>query len=246
MCGDAVVRSDRAVIGRSGPVDPDVGLRARSAAARGRSTPTNSPLLRSSSDGAASYRQILIAEPSALKALDGAEHRHLPSPGVIQYLKGAQWADRLPLIVQARLAETFQRSGEFRGVGRPGEGLAIDYQVIVEIRSFDVRVNGGAQANVELFVRILNDRNGTVRAEQTFAASAPVSGQGNDSYVRALDAAFGQAAVEIVGWTGRDYLGRLSQAVAEHVARTTASQVSALLRRPSLRSARRRNLREMA
>lgn len=150
-----------------------------------------------------SNRQILIAEPSALKAFDGENIVIVPSPGVIQYLKGAQWADRLPLIVQARLAETFQRSGEFRGVGRPGEGLAIDYQVIVEIRSFDVRVNGGAEANVELFVRILNDRNGTVRAEQTFAARAPVSGAGNDAYVRALDAAFGQAAVEIVGWTGR-------------------------------------------
>ena len=150
-----------------------------------------------------SNRQILIAEPSALKAYDGENIVIVPAPGVIQYLKGAQWADRLPKIVQARLAETFQRSGEFRGVGKPGEGLAIDYQVIVEIRSFEVRVAGGAQANVELFVRLLNDRNGTVRAENTVTASAPVSGQGNDSYIRALDAAFGQAAVEIAGWTGK-------------------------------------------
>lgn len=153
--------------------------------------------------GRASYRQILIAEPSALKAFDGENIVIAPSPGVIQYLKGAQWADRLPKIVQARLAETFQRSGRFRGVGRPGEGLAIDYQVIVEIRSFEVRVNGGAQAHIELFVRLLNDRNGVVRAEKTFIATAPVAGAGNNAYVGALDAAFGQAAVEIVDWTGR-------------------------------------------
>jgi cholesterol transport system auxiliary component len=150
-----------------------------------------------------SHRQILIAEPSALKALDGQNIVISPAPGNIQYLKGAQWADRLPKVVQARLAETFQRSGEFKGVGRPGEGLAIDYQVIVEIRAFQVRVDGGAHADVELFVRLLNDRNGTVRAEKVFTATAPVGGEGNSAYVNALDAAFGQAAVEIVDWTGK-------------------------------------------
>lgn len=148
-----------------------------------------------------SRRQILIAQPSALKALDSQNIVIRPSDQSIQFLKGAQWADRLPLIVQARLAETFQRSGSFAGVGKPGEGLAIDYQIIVEVRSFEVRVNGGEHADVELFVRILNDRNGEVRASKDFTASAPVSGGGNAAYVGALDNAFGQAARDIVRWT---------------------------------------------
>lgn len=148
-----------------------------------------------------SYRQILIAEPSALKALDGQNIVIAPSPGSIQYLKGAQWADRLPRVVQARLAEAFQRSGRFGGVGKPGEGLAIDYQVISEVRAFEVRVAGAAQAHVEIFVRVLNDRNGVVRAQRSFSASAPVSGAGNDAYIGALDRAFGQVAAEIVAWT---------------------------------------------
>ena len=148
-----------------------------------------------------SRRQILIAEPSALKALDGQNIVIKSSARAIQYLKGAQWADRLPLIVQARLAETFQRSGSFAGVGKPGEGLAIDYQIIVEIRSFEVRVTGGERADVDLFVRILNDRNGEVRAARDFTASVPVSGGGNQAYIGALDRAFGETAREIVGWT---------------------------------------------
>ncbi|TGS47779.1 ABC transporter [Mesorhizobium sp. M8A.F.Ca.ET.181.01.1.1] len=148
-----------------------------------------------------SRKQILIAQPSALKALDSQNIVIKPSDRSIQYLKGAQWADRLPLIVQARLAETFQRSGSFAGVGKPGEGLAIDYQVIVEVRSFEVRVNGGEHAEVDLFVRLLNDRNGEVKASKNFTASAPVSGSGNPAYVGALDAAFGDAAKQIVRWT---------------------------------------------
>ncbi|MEO9337841.1 ABC-type transport auxiliary lipoprotein family protein [Mesorhizobium sp. SB112] len=154
------------------------------------------------SGGARSRAQILIAEPSALKALDGENIVIKPSAGSIQYLKGAQWADRLPRIVQAKLAETFQASGGFAGVGKPGEGLAIDYQIIAELRAFEIRLDGGARADVEIFVRILNDKNGVVRAAQTFRASAPIAGTGNDAYVAGLDAAFGRAAAEIVQWTG--------------------------------------------
>ena len=140
--------------------------------------------------------QVLIAEPSALKALDGENIVIKPSPGVIQYLKGAQWADRLPRIVQARLAETFQASGGFSGVGRPGEGLAIDYQVVAEIRAFEVRVDGGARAEVEIFVRLLNDRNGVVRRVQGLHGKrSGLGGTGNDAYVQALDAAFGAVGV---------------------------------------------------
>ena len=143
-----------------------------------------------------SRTQILIAEPSALKALDGQNIVIKPAPGVIQYLKGAQWADRLPRIVQARLAETFQRSGHFGGVGKPGEGLAIDYQVIAEIRAFEVRVDGGERAEVEMFVQAA--QRPQRRGSRASPPRRPLSGAGNDAYVAALDRAFGEAAVEIV------------------------------------------------
>jgi cholesterol transport system auxiliary component len=145
--------------------------------------------------------QILIADPTALKALDGQNIVISPRPGAVEYLSGAQWSDRLPRIVQLRLAETFQKAGGFGGVGRPGEGLAIDYQVIVEIRRFGISINGGRTADVELFVKLLNDKNGTVRATREFTGRAPVSGSDNAAYVDALSAAFGQAATQIVDWT---------------------------------------------
>ena len=156
------------------------------------------------SDEAVSRRgktQILIAEPSALKALDGQNIVVQPAPGVINYLKGAQWADRLPRVVQARLAEAFQSSGKFGGVGRPGEGLAIDYQIITEIRAFEVWVHGAPTARIELFVKILNDRNGVVRASRSFEAVSPVSGTGNDAYIAGLDRAFSATTLGIVNWT---------------------------------------------
>lgn len=145
--------------------------------------------------------QILIAEPTALKALDSESIVIAPAPGEVEYLGGAQWADRLPRVVQARLAEGFQKSGRFGGVGKPGEGLAIDYQIITDIRRFQIDVAGGRVASVELFVRVLNDKTGVVRASRTFSARVPVAGgTGNGAYTTALDRAFGQVGSEIVAW----------------------------------------------
>src|SRR5690606_24537476 len=111
------------------------------------------------------------------------------------------WADRLPKIVQARLAETFQRTGRLGGVGKPGEGLAIDYQVVTDIRDFGIRIGNPSLAEIELYVRVLNDPNGVVRASRTFKAAAPVQGSGATAFVDALDAAFGQMAAEIADWS---------------------------------------------
>ncbi|MEO3385737.1 ABC-type transport auxiliary lipoprotein family protein [Mesorhizobium sp. CAU 1741] len=147
-----------------------------------------------------SRTQVLVAEPTALKVLDGENVVIRPSAGTIEFLGGAQWADRLPRIVQARLVEALQATGRLGGVGKPGEGLAIDYQLTTELRAFEIRLDGGARAEVELYVKVLNDRNGVVRAARSFRASAPVTGTGNDAYVDALDGAFAQASGEIVTW----------------------------------------------
>lgn len=145
--------------------------------------------------------QILVAEPGALKALDGENVVVRPSAGSVEFLKGAQWADRLPRVVQARLVEALQATGRLGGVGKPGEGLAIDYQVVTEIRAFEVRLDGAPRAEVTLYVKLLNDRNGVVRAARGFSASAPLGGgAGNDAYVAALDRAFAQVVRELVPW----------------------------------------------
>lgn len=146
-------------------------------------------------------RQILIAAPSALKALDGENVVVRSGPNSISFLKGAQWADRLPNIVQSRLVQAFESTGRLGGVGRPGDGLAIDYQVISTIRTFNIDASSGETAIVEIAVKILNDKNGTVRASRVFRSAAPVSGTGNASYIAALDGAFDDATRDIVTWT---------------------------------------------
>lgn len=150
---------------------------------------------------ASTGRQILVPEPTALKTLDSEQIVVRLSRSEIQFLARAQWGDRLPRIVQDKLVQTFENTGRVGGVGKPGQGLAIDYQVVTEIRAFEISTDGPDTAVVEIFAKLLDDRNGTVRHQRAFKAVAPVSGPGNTAFVSALDAAFAKVAADIVGWT---------------------------------------------
>ena len=94
-----------------------------------------------------------------------------------------------------------ENSGQVGGVGRPGDGLAIDFKILTAIRAFEIKADAGERAVVELSVKILNDRNGVVVAQKVFGATTPVSGSGNAAYVQSLDRAFETVIQDIVGWT---------------------------------------------
>ena len=145
--------------------------------------------------------QILIPDPTAIKTLDSEKIVVKPTPYTIEYLGGSQWSDRLPRMVQLRLLQAFENTGRVGAVGVPGQGLAIDYQLILEIRRFEIDVVGGRRAIIEISVKALNDRNGTVRRTNIFTATSPVTGTTNDDFVAALDRAFNQISRDIVAWT---------------------------------------------
>lgn len=154
-----------------------------------------------STTASARNRQLLVADPSALKALDSEQILVRVAGSEVQYLKKSQWSDKLTRVVQSKLVEAFEDTGRLGGVGKPGQGLAIDYQLITDVRAFEIATGGGDRGVVEISAKLLNDRNGTVKAQKVFRAEAPSAGSGSAAYVTALDQAFGRVTAEIVGWT---------------------------------------------
>ncbi len=146
-------------------------------------------------------RQILVPEPTALKSLDSEQVVVRVSPSEIRYLGKSQWGDRLPRIVQSKLVQAFENTGKLGGVGKPGQGLAIDYQVVTDIRAFEVNASSPKAAVVEISVKILNDRNGSVRAQNVFRATVPVSGEDNATFIAGINRAFAKVGADIVDWT---------------------------------------------
>nr|WP_272210790.1 ABC-type transport auxiliary lipoprotein family protein [Marinicella sp. W31]MDC2876706.1 ABC-type transport auxiliary lipoprotein family protein [Marinicella sp. W31] len=145
--------------------------------------------------------QLLVPPPSAIQVLDNRGIVVRLSGSELRYLASAQWSDLLPAVVQARLVAGLENTGLFGGVGMPGQGLAIDYQVVVEIREFAIKASGPGTADVVLSVKLLDDRTGVVRDQRLFSSSVGVNASASSGVlVAALDNAFSQVQAEIVSW----------------------------------------------
>ncbi|MCX5493553.1 ABC-type transport auxiliary lipoprotein family protein [Kaistia dalseonensis] len=145
--------------------------------------------------------QLLVPAPTALKILD-SQRVAVSRGSLVAYYPNAQYADTLPRVIQARVIETFEKAKQAKAVGRPGEGLSIDYQLLTDIRSFNFNVGANSRtAVVEISARIMNDRNGRVVAFKVFRAEVPVAEDTAPAAVAGLNAALDQVLVELVSWS---------------------------------------------
>ena len=145
--------------------------------------------------------QVLVPEPTVDRARDTDRIVVRPSSTEIAYFSGAQWADRLPRLVQSRLVGALEASGRFRAAGRPGQGLAIDRQVVTEVRAFDYEADKG-RVVISLSVKLMDDRTGRVLATRVFGAEEP-SADSAGAAVAAFDRASARVFAEIVTWASR-------------------------------------------
>jgi cholesterol transport system auxiliary component len=144
--------------------------------------------------------QLVIPEPTAMSVLDTERIVVRPEPGQVATLGGAQWSDRLPKLLQTRVLQAFENSGRLRAVGRPGEGITGDYQLLIDVRAFQLTVVPSPAGEVELAVKILNNQSGRIVAGRVFRASSPAAGTDGPQAVAAIDAAFQDVTAQLVRW----------------------------------------------
>ncbi|HUG60305.1 MAG TPA: ABC-type transport auxiliary lipoprotein family protein [Methylomirabilota bacterium] len=145
--------------------------------------------------------QLLVPPPSAVAALASNRIAVRPDPARIAYYSGAVWSDELPNLLQLEIVRAFVNSNRAKSVGRPGDSLAIDYQVLVDVRAFEIDIFGGETAHVVFGVKLLDDTTGRVRASRLIEARVPVAVDTAEGAVAALERAAGEAMTELVAWT---------------------------------------------
>lgn len=147
---------------------------------------------------------LVIPEPTALAAVDSERVLVKPMRSVINYYPNSRWSDRLPRLVQARMVQAFENANRLRSVGRPGDGLDADFQLVTDLRSFEVLVEPGPSAVVEISAKIVSVSTGRIGPARLFSARVPLADDGIGSGIAGLDAALNQVLAEIVPWaTGR-------------------------------------------
>ncbi len=144
--------------------------------------------------------QLVVLEPAATSPADSDRIVVHPTPNTVATLKGAQWPENLPRLLQTRLIQSFENSRLLARVARPGEGIEANAQLATEIRRFDIDIATG-QAVVEISAKLVSTGSGRVLAAKVFSASEPGDAKDGAGAARALNAAFASVARDMVSWT---------------------------------------------
>lgn len=147
--------------------------------------------------------QLRIARPYADDAHDSARILVRPQPGELQVYKGAAWTQPAPDLVLDTLLRAFDDSGRVAGVGRRGEGVGADYELLLDLRRFEADYADGAAptARIALGARLVRNDDDRVVASRVFEADAPADGTAVAAVDRAFARGLGTVTTQLIGWT---------------------------------------------
>lgn len=146
--------------------------------------------------------QLVIAEPVALAGYDSEKIVVRPNPAEAAQLSDAQWQDRLPKLMQARILQSFENASRLRAVGRPADKIATDFALVTEVRAFEISIADGT-AVVEVAAKIVRERTGRIVAARVFRTTVPAPATEGASAIAALNEAFVKLEHELVLWATR-------------------------------------------
>ena len=144
--------------------------------------------------------QLVISEPTTLLAFNTDKILTRPAPDESLPIDNARWSDSLPILVQAKLLQTFENAGYAKSVSRTIGDFASNYQLSLDIRQFDVSTSGEPTANIVVLAKLLSP-DGEIIDSRLFETSTPAVGSDARAYVNALSEAFSKIELQLLEWT---------------------------------------------
>lgn len=121
----------------------------------------------------------------------------------VEYYANSNWTDRMPLMVQGLIVESFENSGMITSVGRQSVGLRSDFVLLVEVREFQMEYPdvGPPSARIRINCKLVEMPDRLIVANDSFEAIQPASADSILPIVEAMDEALGKVLKNIVRWT---------------------------------------------
>ncbi len=142
---------------------------------------------------------LVIPEPTAVAMLE--TQRFLISPtSEIPGFTDVMWADSIPKLLQARLLESFENYDIAHAPLRSMDGVQADYQLLIDVRRFQITTEPEPIVDIGLSARIL-DKDGKVVASRLFRETEKLDKMEPPVAVTAFNNAFGRIAEELISWT---------------------------------------------
>ncbi len=143
--------------------------------------------------------QLAIADPTTILIFDTQQILLKPQQGPTRAIPNAQWGDSLPKLIQEKVIQSFENAHYLSAVARPLDALAADYQLLIDLRTFDIGLTPSPHAEIDFVAKILA-KDGKIIGARLFHAEAPASADDAPGAAAALNEAFGKAATDLVGW----------------------------------------------
>ncbi|HWE74106.1 MAG TPA: ABC-type transport auxiliary lipoprotein family protein [Stellaceae bacterium] len=164
--------------------------------------------------GASSSTQLQIDVPLADAALDSTRIALSRSATTLDYFADAAWTDRLPLLVQTRLLESFQNAHRLIAVaGGTASTAHGDVVLLVNLRHFEAQygASGAPQWRVDLNADLVSAADRKVLASRIFTGSVPATENNMTAIVDSADAAWRDVAAQVVDWSAQTLARRPSR-----------------------------------
>jgi cholesterol transport system auxiliary component len=151
---------------------------------------------------AAAPIQLQIAAPTAEAALDTTRIALSRSATTLDYFADAAWTDRLPVVLQARLLDSFDNAHRLVALAGASSAAHGDAILTIELRHFEAQYAGAGPPRwrIELTADIIGTADRKVIATRTFTGEAAAPQNDMTAIVDAADQAWRGVAAEIVDW----------------------------------------------
>jgi cholesterol transport system auxiliary component len=151
--------------------------------------------------------ELLVDVPFAPAGLDTARIALSQSAVSIDYFADSEWTDRVPLLVQTALLESFEDSKALSAINRESVGLRADFILKTEIRHFEALYdspNQAPEAWVAIIAKLVNPSARDIVSQASFERRVRAKANDIPQIVVAFDEALEGVMQDIVVWTARN------------------------------------------
>lgn len=151
------------------------------------------------------FWQLTVEEPAAAGNLNTSRIAIAMTPTSSDYYSKTAWTDRLPLMVQTRIVDSFENTHKIVAVSRDSIGLRPNYVLQPDLRNFEVMYfYGGAPiVHVRIVVKLVRMPDRQIIGVGTFERCVRARADKIPSVVEAFDQALGSVMKALVSWTLR-------------------------------------------
>lgn len=146
--------------------------------------------------------QLQVEMPRASAALDSSRIAVMPRPGVLEVYPAVRWRDPAPALLRSLIVQAFDDSGRSAGVSAADSGLSADYSLAIELRDFQLEVDGPtSKATLRYTAKLFHRNSNRIVATRSFDVSEPATGTDIESAITAFERALNESLHELVDWT---------------------------------------------